>query len=217
MSTLKSLIFDRPRLLGALAVGVVLAWLAPFHLIPLVRVLLGWDIAVWLYLFLVWIMMARASAIRVRQMAAREDENAVIVLTTVCVAAIASVAAIVLELATAKNLGLGSSVQHLTFTAATVLGSWFLIPSIFTLHYARLYYIASGKPPLAFPDVDLEPDYWDFMYFSFTIAVASQTADIGLSSSSMRRAVLAQSVLSFFFNASILALSINIAASLIGP
>jgi len=63
----------------------------------------------------------------------------------------------------------------------------------------------------------LEPDYWDFMYFSFTIAVASQTADINLSSSSMRRAVLAQSVLSFFFNASILALSINIAASLIGP
>jgi uncharacterized membrane protein len=217
MSTLKSLIFDRPRLLAALAVGVVLAWLAPFHLIPLVRVLLGWDIAVWLYLFLIWIMMARASAIRVRQMAAREDENAVIVLTTVCVAAIASVAAIVLELATAKNLGLSSSVQHLTFTAATVLGSWFLIPSIFTLHYARLYYIASGKPPLAFPDVDLEPDYWDFMYFSFTIAVASQTADIGLTSSSMRRAVLAQSVLSFFFNASILALSINIAASLIGP
>jgi uncharacterized membrane protein len=216
MSILNGLLLDRPRLLVALCVGIVLAAFAPVHLMPLVRVLLGWNIAVWLYLLLIWVMMARASAARVRQIAAREDENAAIVLTAVCIAAIASVAAIILELATAKNLGLRSSVQHLLFTALTVVGSWFLIPSIFTLHYARLYYLSPDKPSLQFPDRDLEPNYWDFLYFSFTIAVASQTADIGLTSSPMRRAVLAQAILSFFFNASILALSINIAASLVG-
>jgi uncharacterized membrane protein len=216
MPILKSLLLDRPRLLAAALVGVVLATLLPHPLRPLVRVLLGWNIATWLYLLLIWIMMARADAARVREVAAREDENAVIILSAVCVAAIASVAAIILELATAKNLGLSSSVQHLALTGMTVVGSWFLIPSIFALHYARLYYLTQGKPVLQFPDSDLQPDYWDFMYFSFTIAVASQTADIGLASSSMRRAVLAQAVLSFFFNASILALSINIAASLVG-
>jgi len=217
MPFFKSLLVDRPRLVIAGLIGAVLAWLVPAHLHVLVRILLGWNVALWLYLLLIWIMMVRADAARVRAVAAREDENAVIVLSAVCVAALGSIAVIVLELSTAKNLGLGSSVLHFVFTGSTVIGSWCLIPSIFTLHYARLYYAAEDKRALQFPDLHLEPDYWDFLYFAFTIAVASQTADISIASSSMRRAVLAQSLLSFFFNASILALSINIAASLLGP
>jgi len=201
----------------AILIGAVVAAITPLHGPVLIKVLLGWNVAVWLYLLLIWFMMARASPAHVREIAAREDENAVIILTSVCVAAIVSIAAIVLELATAKNLGLGSSVLHFVFTGSTVIGSWCLIPSIFTLHYARLYYGSPEVRTLQFPDSTVEPDYWDFMYFSFTIAVASQTADIGIASSPMRRAVLAQSLLSFFFNASILALSINIAASLLGP
>jgi uncharacterized membrane protein len=70
--------------------------------------------------------------------------------------------------------------------------------------------------PLAFPDAEENPDYWDFLYFSFTIAVAAQTSDVALMSRSMRKVVLAQSILSFVFNAAILGLSINIAASLVG-
>ena len=218
MPLIKYLMLDRPRMIIAMLIGAALAVLIPLHSPHvLLKVLLGWNIAIWLYLALIWIMMARASAAHVREIAAREDENAVIVLTAACIAAIASIAAIVLELATAKNLGLGSSVLHFVFTGATVLGSWCLIPSIFTLHYARLYYGSPTVRTLQFPDSTVEPDYWDFLYFSFTIAVASQTADIGIASSPMRRAVLAQSLLSFFFNASILALSINIAASLLGP
>lgn len=208
---------DRPRMIIALLIGAALAIFIPAHLPVLVRVLLGWNIALWLYLVLIWIMMARAGAAHVREVAAREDENAVIILTSVCIAAIASIAVIVLELATAKNLGFDSSVLHFVFTGSTVVGSWCLIPTIFTLHYARLYYGSPNVRTLQFPDAQVEPDYWDFLYFAFTIAVASQTADIGIASSPMRRAVLAQSLLSFFFNASILALSINIAASLLGP
>ena len=77
-----------------------------------------------------------------------------------------------------------------------------------------MLHTAPHEPPLRFPDEQLEPDYWDFLYFSFTIAVASQTADVSIRSRAMRRAVLGQSLLSFFFNTSILALSINIAAGL---
>ena len=69
---------------------------------------------------------------------------------------------------------------------------------------------------MKFPDAELNPDYWDFLYFSFTIAVAAQTSDVVVMSSGMRKAVLAQSVLSFLFNAAIIGLSINIAAGLIG-
>ena len=61
---------------------------------------------------------------------------------------------------------------------------------------------------------DFEPDYSDFLYFSFTIAVASQTSDVTVTTRAMRRLVLLQAVLSFIFNTTILAFSINIAASL---
>ena len=79
-----------------------------------------------------------------------------------------------------------------------------------------LYYIGDeGEPVLAFPDQNLQPNYWDFLYFSFTICVAVQTSDVAVKSRLLRQVVLAQSVLCFFFNLAILGLSINIAASLI--
>ena len=59
------------------------------------------------------------------------------------------------------------------------------------------------------------PDYWDFLYFSFIIGVASQTADVEITSKVIRRTSLAHSILSFFFNSAILALTINIAAGLV--
>ncbi len=97
------------------------------------------------------------------------------------------------------------------------MGAWFLIPTIFTQHYARLYYDTDApETPLLFPDHSLTPNYWDFLYFSFTIAVASQTSDVVLRSRPIRRAALAQSVLSFYFNVAVLGLCVNIAAGLLG-
>ena len=82
--------------------------------------------------------------------------------------------------------------------------------------YASLYFRTAHGSGLQFPDVDgsFKPDYLDFLYFSFTIAVASQTADVSVSTQSMRRLVLVQSILSFGFNTAILAFTINIAASM---
>jgi len=79
-----------------------------------------------------------------------------------------------------------------------------------------VYYRVAHGSGLQFPGADeaFKPDFVDFLYFSFTIAVASQTADINVSSPAMRRLVLIQSVLSFAFNAAVLALTINIAASM---
>jgi uncharacterized membrane protein len=210
--------FARPRLVYALAVGIVVAIAVPLPGAPdlLLHALAGWNVAVYLYLGLIWTMMIRADDSDVRAIAERQDESAYVVLAAVCLAAVVSLAAIVLELATTKGAE-GHNAIHIGMTAATVLGSWFLIPTIFGLHYAHFYYlIDAGHPvPLIFPEKGLKPDYWDFMYFSFTIAVASQTAEILPNSRWMRKAMLAQAVLSFFFNASILALSINISASLV--
>jgi uncharacterized membrane protein len=162
-------------------------------------------------------MMARAEHARVREIARREDENAVAVVVIVSLAAILSIAAIVLELGGIKDLSAQQRGLHYAFTAATLAGSWLMVGVIFTLHYAHMYYSATEeRRPLHFPDGEAHPDYWDFLYFSFTIAVAVQTSDISIQSRPMRKAVLAQSLLGFFFNAAVLGLSINIAAGLIG-
>ena len=203
----------RPRLLLALGLGLVVGTVVPAGPGWLTRTLLGWDAAVWTYLPLVLVMMLRADPHRIRAVARREDERASAVLAAVCVGVVASMVAIAFELATAKSAGHAQAWQT-AFTAMTVLGAWLMVPMMFTVHYAHLYYRTRDQPPLQFPDREIEPDYWDFLYFSFTIAVASQTADISIRSRAMRRAVLGQSLLSFFFNTSILALSINIAASL---
>jgi uncharacterized membrane protein len=97
------------------------------------------------------------------------------------------------------------------------LGSWFFIATIFTFHYAKIYYRSPAQlRALQFPDANSQPNYWDFLYFSFTIAVAAQTSDVQLASRAMRKTALAQSILSFWFNMAILGLSINIAAGLVG-
>ncbi|AIO39971.1 DUF1345 domain-containing protein [Burkholderia sp. AU19243] len=207
---------NRPRMVAAFAAGVLCALLLPVPSRPTVRALIGWDCAVWLYLALMWVRMVSAHHHNVRDIAIREDENATTVLTVVCLATVASVAAIAIELATAKSVGFRAGLGHYAVTGATLFGAWFLIPTIFTLHYARLYYGSpSSDRPLRFPDSQPEPDYWDFLYFAFTIAVASQTADVSLANRSARRAVLAQSILSFYFNMAVLGLSINVAAGLL--
>jgi uncharacterized membrane protein len=217
MTLYPQLLRNRPRMVVGLVIGVLVAALIPVPLRSAVRLLVGWDCAVWTYLLLMWIEMARAHHETVRAVATREDPGARVVLFVICVATVASIVAIVVELASAKNLGFRNEFAHYALTGITLFGAWFLIPTIFTLHYARLYYAPGvGETALLFPDRGLEPNYWDFLYFSFTIAVASQTSDVVLRSREIRRAALAQSILSFYFNVAVLGLCINIAAGLLG-
>jgi uncharacterized membrane protein len=159
----------------------------------------------------------RAKAPDVQRIAEIEDENAGLVLFMVCIAAIASLAAITFELIGSKDLASTERLLHYGFTGLTVIGSWLLIGVIFSVHYARLYYTWDGKEPaLRFAEGLLTPNYWDFLYFSFTIGVAVQTSDVGVATRSMRKVVLGQSLIGFLFNTAILGFSINIAAGLFG-
>jgi uncharacterized membrane protein len=103
----------------------------------------------------------------------------------------------------------------IVWTLVTVTGSWLLLPVLFTLNYASLYFGDDTGTGLHFPkndDAKFTPSYVDFAYFSFTIAVALQTADVSITTTRMRRFVLAQSVLSFVFNTAILAFLVNVAS-----
>ena len=205
-----------PRLLLAIVLGVCVALLLPSHFRFISKILSGWNTAVWTYLALMAWLMLRANHQKVIQIANQEDKRGAVILAMLSIAALASLATIVLELSAAKHSADFRSL-HYIFTASTVLGSWCFVSTMFTFHYARMYYqSAINERPLSFPNNEQSPDYWDFLYFSFTIAVAAQTSDVIITNRAMRKIVLFQSVLSFFFNAAIIGLSINIAASLIG-
>lgn len=208
---------SRPRLVAAILLGIAVGLLLPAYWQPLTRALAGWNAAVWCYLASMAWLMAHASHAEVRTVAEQQDKSAPVVLAILSLAAVISLSAIVFELAALKELALHLRLVHYLFTASTVLGSWLLVGTLFTIHYAHMFYRAPGEPqPLVFPDGETHPDYWDFLYFSFTIAVAAQTADVTVMTRAMRKVVLAQAVLSFLFNAAILGLSINIAAGLVG-
>lgn len=217
MNNLRRLVFHtHPRLMIALIVGFAVWLLLPASS-QLTRLLISWNAGVWGYLATLWWMMARATSEQVKRRAAIEDENDTVILVIICVAAVSSIGAVVLGLANTKDFLPGPKELRYMFTGMTVLGSWFLVGTIFALHYARLFYAcAIDRLPLRFPDDEKNPDYWDFLYFSFTMAVAVQTSDVSVMTRSMRKTVLMQSVLTFLFNSAILGLSINIAAGLIG-
>ncbi|GAB7529579.1 DUF1345 domain-containing protein [Pseudomonas sp. 3A(2025)] len=207
-----------PRLTCSTVIGL-LAGIGTALLMPSSSViqncLIGWNVTVWLFLALILGRTFKSSAADVKRIAAIEDEHAGTVLLTVCLAALASLAAIIVELASSKALHADHQVLKHSFTGLTIVGSWLLIGVIFSLHYARLFYTSPGaKPALNFPDGEKHPDYWDFLYFSFTLSVAVQTSDVGVMTRAMRKVVLAQSLIGFIFNTAILGLTINLAAGL---
>jgi uncharacterized membrane protein len=212
-----TVIKNRPRLIVAFGLAALLTLLLPQQWTMLSRILFGWNVGVWSYLVLMFWLMVRASAEKVASLAEQEDNADIAIIAIMSIAAMASLAAIVLELGAMKELSPTHKLWHYLITVATVIGSWFFIATIFTLHYARLYYRSPAQQrALHFPDTHLQPTYWDFLYFSFTIAVAAQTSDISLTSRVIRKTALVQSVLSFWFNMAILGLSINIAAGIVG-
>ncbi|CRL52439.1 MULTISPECIES: DUF1345 domain-containing protein [Pseudomonas] len=205
-----------PRLSAAATLGVAAGILAPVDSI-ISKILIGWNVGVWTYLILMLWLAARAKAPDVKRIAEIEDENAGLVLFVVSIAALASLATITFELAGSKELETTRKLLHYGFTALTIIGSWLLIGVIFSVHYARLFYTWDGKDlALRFAEGLETPNYWDFLYFSFTIGVAVQTSDVGVATRGIRKIVLAQSLISFLFNTAILGFSINIAAGLFG-
>ena len=212
----------RPRLLIATGAGVAAAALLPASIGGTARMLLAWNLAVWLYLALVYAMMARSTRHLLRRRAAVHAEGAGVVLMIAVAASAASLVAIVSELSAVKNSTAGIAWPNVLLALVTLVGSWLLLPTEFALTYASRYYVAGARPGgLDFPGIDesaddeTAPGYADFMYFSLTIAATAQTSDVGITTTGLRKLVLAHSVVSFAFNTMVLALAINIAASML--
>lgn len=221
MSRLKYLYRDfvlhRPRFVFAMALGLFGFFAFPHEWSFMSRALAGWNLAVWVYLLLVVWLLRGSNHESVVKVAEREDNSALAVLFILTCSATVSLLAIVFELSNLRAATGEMRIVKYLFTGATVFGAWILLGVIFMFHYALLFYRSPKEHrALLFPNHEEHPDYWDFLYFSFTISVALQTSDVAVMSREMRKTVLAQSVLSFIYNAAILGFSINIAAGIVG-
>ncbi|MDG2989652.1 DUF1345 domain-containing protein [Candidatus Synechococcus calcipolaris G9] len=192
------------------------------HTYPLaIRLMLAWDFGVTAYLLLLLKMMLSLNGQQTRVRSQRGEPNALFIMILVVFTAIASIIATGLILADSKN---GSN-PLLTFQVSlatwAVLAAWSLTHTSFGLQYARYYYDdnhhrlndAGYAGGLDFP-MEEEPDYLDFMYFSFTISLTSQTSDVSIVAQRIRRLVLFHELVSFFFYSVIVGLVINVIAGL---
>jgi uncharacterized membrane protein len=204
----------------AAAVGVLALILLPSSLHASVREAMAWCLSGTIYLLTTFKVMAECHSDKIRTRAARQDDSSVVILVLVLLAIFSSFAAIFGLLSAAKEASTEGKVFFAGLAAATIVISWLVTQVTFTLHYAHEYYApdqfsegAKGITPLRFPS-DTTPDYWDFFYFSTSFGAASQTSDVSINSKEIRRLAILHAIVSFFFNTMILALAINLAASL---
>jgi uncharacterized membrane protein len=204
----------RPRLLIGAGVGVLAFMLCPWRMREATRALIGWTVGAWLFLILVaWMMFGAREDIETH--AAQEDERTLSLLIVAVVAATWALVAIVWELGPVKDMhGLNKGL-HLGLVGATIFSAWAFTHVMFAMHY-----VPDGSDDdgliggFAFPQCP-KPGWAEFCYEAFTIGCACATADVNITSRGARVAALIQSVIAFFFNTIILALTINIGAGLI--
>jgi uncharacterized membrane protein len=210
------------KLLIAAAAGIVLCLVLPASFQTPGRILVGWDVGLAIYLIWTYTMMWRAEVEHIRQRAAEEDEGAGAILLLSITATAASFVAIAFALGGLKSGG-GNAVMpggiaaHVVMAIDTILMSWAFVHTIFAFHYAHEYYGQGHDNKiggLEFPQ-DAKPDYRDFLYFSLVIGMTSQTSDVNICSKVIRRKAAVHGVISFFFNLTVLALTVNMLSNLI--
>jgi len=215
------LIKTQPRffisLTSAILVFLLMTFMSTASCTLLEHILIGYNAFQWVYVFTLLVLIFKSRPEKIRALAKAQDENTYFLLTTAVIASIISLIGIAFELSTAKEAHGALKILHLTLPAITLVGVWILLPTLFSIHYAHLFYQENSEEhrPIKFPDNPKQPDYFDFLYFSITISVACQTADVSINNSEGRKLVLTQSILAFIFNTSVLALGINVAASLL--
>jgi len=212
------LLLSRPRLLICTVIGLAIVGMLPPSLArqSITRAIIGWNLGAGLYLVLALRMMFWSTHERMRTRALQHDEGRVVVLVLVVIAALMCIGAIVAELAVVKNIHGTLRYAHIALAALTIFTSWAFTQVMFALHYAHDYYATEVRGEhggLDFPG-DHPPDYGDFLYFACVIGTSGQTADVSFTSRRMRRTGMVHCVLAFFFNTTLVALTINIASGL---
>ncbi len=180
------------------------------------RIIMTWVVYALTVLFLAWAAIGTMHPREALNTYRIQDSSRWLIFLFVLLAAVVSLAAVVVLLVYVKPMPVHHYRLYVSLSAIAVVSSWWLVHTLFVLRYAHLYYGNGHTKPggLNFPDT-VEPNYMDFAYFTFGIGMTSQVADVGPTNGSMRRLVLWHSLLSFGFNTSIIALTINVLSGLL--
>lgn len=213
------MVYLRPRLFLSVMFGILITLILPqsFALHPITRSIVGWNAGAWLYLILASRMMFWTTHERIRARAIEQDDGRLVILGMVIIAAIVAIGAIVAELSVVKDMHGMLRNAHIALAVLTIISSWAFTQVMFALHYAHEFYVTkehSDSGGLAFPGTAM-PEYCDFLYFACVIGTSGQTADVSFTNRKMRQTGLVHCVLAFFFNTTLVALTINIASGLI--
>ncbi|MEY4911409.1 MAG: hypothetical protein RL761_1072 [Pseudomonadota bacterium] len=170
--------------------------------------LLGFNAGALFYVAFAFYMISTTHASAIKQRAIHQEEGKWAALLISIVVAGVVLVALSMELHGAKN----KSIWDVAVAGSTILLTWFFVALVFAQEYAHSYYMAGAG--LGFPGTP-EPDYWDVTYFSVVLSMACQTSDVTITTRPMRRLVLLHSVIAFFFNVIILAITVNVVAGLL--
>jgi uncharacterized membrane protein len=195
-----------------LLVVAVLAWFLPWGL----ALVAGWDAAALTFLVSIWPIILRADGAHAAQLATREDETRGSAAVLLVGASVASLLGVVLTLDLAGRQGGPLRVLLIGVAVLTVVLSWTVVNTVYTLRYADLHF-RSREPGIAFGDPDGRepPTYRDFAYVAFTIGMCYQVSDTTVRDRRIRGTVLSQAVLSYVFGVVIVAGSVNLIAGLL--
>jgi uncharacterized membrane protein len=184
-------------------------------------IIVTWNAFAISALTLAWIQILVADPVECMRSAKLQDSSRTLIFFFVIASALASLFAIGFLLKGGKDLSAGRLTQHVVLAIVTVVSSWFLVHTVFSLRYAHIFYgldehakERGERSALEFPKED-SPAYLDFAYFSFVIGMCCQVSDVQVCSQRVRGLVLIHGLLSFLFNTVIVALSINIVSGLL--
>ena len=205
---------EATRVLVALAVGLAAGIGAAFATPWEAAVLIGWDTAVLILLVWIWWQVGRLDAEGTRRVALHEDDSRNATRLLLIVSSVLSLGGVGQALYN-SHVASRSGLQIAIFGVGTVAASWALIHTLFMLRYAHLYY--SGTPGgIDFSPSHEAPDYGDFAYLAFTVGMTFQVSDTAITSREIRRTVMRQAMLAYVFGVVIVAMTLNVVASLIG-
>ncbi len=204
------------RAIIVVSVGVIVALVLLRFATWELAVIGGWDAAALTFLFTVWPIIIRANGSHVEQLTAREDETRGSATALIVGASVASLLGVGFALGLAGRESGPLRVVLIGLAVLTVVLSWTVVNTVYTLRYAHLYF-GSRRDGIAFGGTATEerPNYRDFAYVSFTIGMTYQVSDTDVRNPRIRRTVLSQALLSYVFGVVIVAGAINLIAGLV--
>lgn len=219
VTTVRGAVTGRKRLFIAASLGTVVFFCLPSTLTLPTRAIIAWDAFVSIFLSLIFHLFTVQRPEHMPADAMAQEEGEWTIFWIIIGAVAASFAAIIYEFSSTKDLAPAVRGLHVGLVAFTLFASWLMTHVVFALRYAHEYYETTPSRPgvaggLQFP-ADDDPDYWDFAYFAMVLGMTFQVSDVQITSRTLRRLATVHGLLGFLFNTVVIALTVNIGASLL--